>query len=653
VPDDHKWPGEPSWPTTDSGQIEIGVPESPAERTDLLPRITDLPTATELPTESTSAGLPRTDESWPTPHADPSDALTEQFQPVVVESDEEPKKRGWRKPAIIAGSVFGALGLLYGIDIATTSGEVPRGVTVAGVEVGGMTAEAAEHALREQIEPRMAKPITVRAGSVEEQVDPMKSGLTLDWAATLAQAGDQPLNPITRISSLFSTREVGVVSGTDNAAVVAVVEQLRAKADKAPVEGAITFNGATPVLTEPVAGQKLEAEKSRAVLVAGWLDGKALELPVTTTPVKTTADGVHTAFEQIAKPAVAAPVLVKGEGKDATIPPAVIASSLTFEPADGGGLTPKLDPAKIVEAVKPQLAPTEKLGKDAQVIFEGGAPKVDPSVDGMGVKYDTAFVNLLDIVKKPDGREVKVEYTKTPAKVTTEQATQLGIKEVIGEFTTKGFAADSGVNIRVTAGEVNGAIVKPGDTFSLNGHTGPRTAAEGYVEAGVIKDGAPGREVGGGISQFATTLYNAAYFAALKDGGHKEHSYYISRYPAAREATVFQDHAGNSVIDLRFTNDSTTGVAIQTIWTPSSITVKIWGTKKYVVESVTGGRTAETPPFEKVGPAQNCKGSNGAPGFTTSDTRIIRDAATGAEVRRGTRTVKYNPQPKIICPPPA
>jgi vancomycin resistance protein YoaR len=235
--------------------------------------------------------------------------------------------------------------------------------------------------------------------------------------------------------------------------------------------------------------------------------------------------------------------------------------------------------------------------------------------------------------------------------VTTEQAKGLGIKEVIGEFTTRGFAADSGVNIRVVAGEVNGAIVKPGETFSLNGHTGPRTEAQGYVGAGVIKDGAPGRAVGGGISQFATTLYNASYFAGMKDAGHQEHSYYISRYPAAREATVFQNPDGSSVIDLKFTNDAETGVAIQTVWTPSSITVRLWGTKRYIIESVTGPRTNPTAPFEKEGPKENCKASNGAGGFTITDTRVVKNLS-GSVVRRDTRTVRYNPQPKIICPAP-
>ncbi|GAA4427912.1 VanW family protein [Actinokineospora soli] len=600
---DPRWPGQHQWPV------------SHAEQTDLLPAV----------------------------GADPA---TQRIAPVG-----EPKQRNLRKPALIAGAVVGALAVLYGIDLLVSSGSVPRGVTVAGVDVGGMSTDEAEAALRRQIEPRLTQPVPLRAGAVDQQLDPAAAGLTLDWAATIEQAGDQPLNPITRITSFFSTREVGVVTATDDAKLDAAVEKLAADTAKDPVEGAITFKGVEPVAVDPIPGQALDVPAARAAIVDGWARGEELELPVSSTPVKTTAEGVKAALEQVAKPAVSGPVVVKGQGKDATIEPKVIAAALKFSPAEGGGLTPKLDTKKITEAVKPQLAETEKEGKDAEVVFEGGKPSVTESVDGLGVKYDTAWAKLLDVLKKTEGREIKVEYTKTPAKVTTEQAKGLGITEVIGEFTTQGFAADSGVNIRLAASEVNGAIVKPGETFSLNGHTGPRTEAEGYIGAGVIKDGAPGRAVGGGISQFATTLYNASYFAGLKDAGHQEHSYYISRYPAAREATVFQNPDGSSVIDLRFTNDSDTGVAIQTVWTPSSITVKIWGTKRYIVESVTGPRTNETPPFEKQGPKENCKPSNGAGGFTVTDTRIIKDLS-GNEIRRDTRTVRYNPQPKIICPPP-
>ncbi|WP_156754600.1 VanW family protein [Actinokineospora pegani] len=620
MPDELNRQGGPRWP------------ESHAEQTDLLPAV------------------PAPGQRW--------DANTERIAqpgaeaPQSGEPDDAPKRK--RKPLIIAGAVFGGLVLLWGADLALSTGNVPRGVSVAGVSVGGLSHQEAERVLRQQIEPRLSQPVSVRAGVVEQELEPSATGLTLDWNKTLQQAGDQPLNPFTRVASLFTTTDVGVVTGTDERELNVAMEKLRVEVARDPAEGGITFDGATPVLAKPVPGQQLTADAAREKLVAEWANGETVELPVDSTPVKTTEEGVRKAFDEVATPAVSGPVVVKGEGKDAEITPEVIASALFFEIGEGGELIPKVDNGKVVEAVKPQLASTEKEGKDAEVVFQGGRPTVTPSVEGVGVKYDTAFDTLLDVLKKTDGREIKVEYTKKPAAVTTEEANGYGIKEVIGEFSTKGFASDSGTNIRVVAEKVNGAIVKPGDTFSLNGYTGPRTTAQGYVEAGVIKDGAPGREVGGGISQFATTLYNASYFAGLKDAGHREHSYYISRYPAAREATVFQNPDGSSVIDLKFTNDAKTGIAIETVWTSNSITVKIWGTKRYNVESIPGGRTAETQPQEKQGPTTGkCSPSNGAPGFTTTDTRVLRDVNTNAEVSRSTRTVKYNPQPKIVCPPAA
>jgi vancomycin resistance protein YoaR len=606
------------------------------------------------------------EHQWPESHAEQTDVLT----PITRTPGDEPtvkiqapgqpgteqgaKGKRLRKAGIIAGAVFGALVVLYGVDLLMSSGEVPRGVTVAGVDVGGQSHEDAERALREAIEPRLDAPVKLRGGDVDAEVKAADAGLTIDWAATLDHTGEQPLNPITRLMSLFgSSEEKGVVTTTDDKKLDAAVEALRPKIDREPAEGTVKFEGVNPVAVDPKPGQKLDAAGARQALVDQWASGEPVALPVSITKVKTTAAGVKKAVDEIAKPAVAAPVIVHGEGKDATIEPAMIAGSLVFKPADsGGGLTASIDQTKLAAAVGPQLASTEVEGKDAQIVFSSGAPTVEPSVDGKGIDWAKTLTPIMDVLKKSDGRELKAEYAPKPAKVTTDAANKLGIKEVIGEFTTRGFASDSGVNIRTVAEEVDGAIVKPGETFSLNGYTGPRTKAQGYVEAGVIKEGAPGREVGGGISQFATTLYNASYFAAMKDAGHKEHSYYISRYPAAREATVFQNHDGSSVIDLKFTNDSDTGVAIQTIWTPSSITVKLWGTKKYEVESITGGRSNETPPQEKPGPAENCKASNGAPGFTTSDTRIIREVGTGREVSRQTRTVRYNPQPKIVCPPP-
>lgn len=622
-------------------------PESHSEQTDVLPTVPAHPNA--------DAAAYRNDA---TQYLGTQDAPTQQMTPAGNGQAGKPGQAGQdgkrrlairRKPALIAAAVFGVLVLLYGIDLLVTNGDVPRGVTVAGVDVGGLSHAKAENRLRDELEPRLAKPVAFTAGDVQDEFDPTQAGLRLDWDKTLEQAGDQPLNPFTRIASFFTTREVGVVTDVERNQLDNAMAALSKKVDRKPVEGNIVFKDAQPVPVEPKQGQKLDVEGARNAIIADWASGQALTLPVAATPVHVTSEAVQQMLEQVAKPAVSAPVIVHGEGADGTLEPAEIAAGLSFA-VENGKLVPKIDQKKIVEGVGPELESTEQEGKDAQIVFSGGKPTVEPSQDGNKIVWDKTLEPLVDVLKKTDGRELTAHYEKKPAELTTEDAEKLGIKEVIGEFTTGGFAPDSGVNIRTVAAKVNGAIVKPGETFSLNGYTGPRGTAQGYVDAGIIENGKPGKAVGGGISQFATTLYNAAYFAGMKDAGHKEHSYYISRYPEGREATVFQNPDGSSVIDLKFTNDSPTGVAIQTVWTPSNITVRLWGTKRYDVESVTGDRTNFVDPKPIEGPKDgDCHPSNGAPGFTVTDTRILRDAATGQEVRRESRTVKYNPQPKIVC----
>jgi vancomycin resistance protein YoaR len=567
----------------------------------------------------------------------------DQEQRADGEADRGP---GRRRVLLVAG-VLAAVGALYGLDLALSAGDVPGGVVVAGVEVGGLSRADAEQVLRAVVAPRLGRPATVRAADTETTVDPV--AISVDWPATLDGAGRQPLNPITRFASLWTERRVEVIARGDEPAIRTRLEAVRERVDRAPAEGTIRYEGTTPVAVQPAAGRRLDVDSAIKVVVAEWVTGQPIQLPVADLPVQATVDGVRAALEQFARPAVSGPVTVRGEGREASLGPAAIAGALTFVPVDGGGLAPRLERQKLRDALGPDLAATERPGTDARITFDGATVAVQPSVDGRRVDWDVLASQLPDVLARTGTRVLNAPYRDEPAAVSAENLNQLGIKEVIGEFTTRGFARDSGVNIRVVAEKVHGAIVKPGETFSLNGFTGPRGPAQGYVEAGVIEDGVPARAIGGGISQFATTLYNAAYFAAMTDVEHKEHSFYISRYPPAREATVFQNPNGSSVLDLKFRNDSPTAVAIQTVWTPESITIRLWGTKHHTVESITGPRTGFTsPPTRAPAPGERCVPARGSSGFTTSDTRVVRDLA-GGEVSRTTRTVVYNPQPRIVC----
>lgn len=565
---------------------------------------------------------------------------------------QEPSRR--RKPWLIPAAAAGALALIYLGDLALSSGKMPRGTEVGGIEVGGMSTTAAEQTLRSRLEPEKGKYIPIEAGSVRTKLTPEAAGLHIDWSTTLADADDQPLNPFTRMSSLFgSRRQIDVVTQADNEALSDALDGINSLVRKEPADGTIRFDGLTPKAVSAVPGTNLDNAGATTAILRDWTSGNTVQLPILEVePAGQVTDAaITTAITDLAKPAVSDDVKVVGEGKEATITPRTIAGALSFAPDGRGGLKPVVDVPAITDAVKPQLASTEQPAKDASVTLVGATPQVTPSSNGRGVDYEKTFAGLAEVLARTDDRTVTAIYGDQPAKLTTDKVEKLGIKGVISKFSTGGFAADSGLNIKRAAETINGRILQPGETFSLNNATGLREAPQGYVAAGIIEDGHPARGVGGGVSQLATTLYNAAYFAGMTDVGHREHSYYISRYPPAREATVFE-----GAIDLQFRNDLPTGVLIQTVWTPSNITVQFWGTKKFEVTSAPGPKTNPVPQQTLTIPAgEKCSPSPGGPGFTTTDTRTMKDVTTGQSTSK-TRTVRYKPSPKVVCagaePPP-
>jgi len=324
-----------------------------------------------------------------------------------------------------------------------------------------------------------------------------------------------------------------------------------------------------------------------------------------------------------------------------------IAASLRFTPDGEGHLDARIDPEALQTTMAEAFAPFTTPPQDARFEIVAGAMTVVPSVDGTATDLAELSESILAVLGQPAPRQVEAPLADAPAALTTEAANALGITEVVSSFTTNYTSSSSGENIRVVAADVNGAVVAPGQTFSLNGHTGPRTEADGYVPAGVIISGEFQQAIGGGVSQFATTTFNAVFFAGLEDVYHKPHSYYISRYPAGREATVFYD-----TIDLVFRNDQPTGIYIQTIWSPGSITVTFWGTKQVDVESVSSERRNFRSPQTQEKPDDgSCSPSGGSTGFDITVTRVFMQLGTGTVQRTEDFVTRYNAEPRIVCVP--
>ena len=205
-----------------------------------------------------------------------------------------------------------------------------------------------------------------------------------------------------------------------------------------------------------------------------------------------------------------------------------------------------------------------------------GTVAIGPSAVGSGCCGPEAghLVALALLGPRPDG-PVRLPLTAQPPHITEEVARSLGIKEQIGTFTTKYIPGQPRVtNIHRIADLTRGQVILPSDTFSVNDFIGPRTTEGGFVVDHVIEDGVFSEAVGGGISQFATTMFNAAWFSGLDFGEYQSHSIYISRYPYGRDATLNFTHP-----DLQIKNTTPYGVLIWPTYTANSLTVTMYSTK--------------------------------------------------------------------------
>jgi vancomycin resistance protein YoaR len=562
----------------------------------------------------------------------------------------------WRRRTVLVPAAAAvALAAIYGVDLLAAGDDVPRHTVVAGVDIGGLSPAAAADRLTDRLGPRVAADHTLVADDVQGVLHPPAAGIALDAPGTVDLAAHQPLNPWTRLVTLVRDREVDPVLTSDETAMAAQLEQFAGTVDRAAVDATIALDGTSASVVPPVDGRTLDRDGAAAAITDALSGGgdptTPIELPVDVARVRVAADAAQRVLDATVTPALSAPVSVAGAdgGDSVEVPVTAIAAALTFTPQDDGTLAVALDPDALQDSMGEEFATFGTPAEDARFDVSGGAVRVIPSVDGEGINPAELAGQLLAVLDDPAPRSVTATLGPVPADFTTEQAQALGITEKVSSFSTNFTSNASGTNIRVVAEEVDGALVRPGETFSLNGYTGPRGTAQGYVPAAVISGGELSQAVGGGISQFATTMFNAVFFAGLEDVHHKPHSFYISRYPAGREATVYE-----GLIDLQWRNDTDTGIYVQTEWVPGTVTVTFWGTKHYDIESISGERrNIRQPAVQDKVDDGNCTPQSGSLGFDITVTRVFKDSDTGAELRRENFNTHYAAEAVIHCIPPA
>jgi len=457
------------------------------------------------------------------------------------------------------------------------SGDVMPNVEVGGIEVGGESEREAFAEVSARAVELETAPILATAGEHELAADPSLLALDVDERASVraARRAGRSGNPLEQTAGAVLRRlrpdRVDLRVSYNEAALEGVLDGWQRQVLDGSVEGDLRFDGTEVVEILPAAGVGIVRDEARAILADELRSPERNPVTLPVGPVDPKIDA-----EEVARAAAQARAVLRGDyelatlGATITITPEQIVSALGTE-ARGRRLELTLDPDKLRAAIGEGLATLETAPVDATFeVTSTNTVQVVPSVNGRQVD----MAEVAELILEGE-RTIIAPLEEVVPERDTKWAESLGIKEQVSTFTTNHPSGQARVtNIHRAADLINNIVVEPGETFSLNDAVGPRTLERGFVVAPVFY-GEFTEDVGGGVSQLATTFFNAVFFGGYEDVYHKPHTIYITRYPMGREATV-----NYGTVDLKFRNDSNTGILIRTFYTSSSITVTFYGDKE-------------------------------------------------------------------------
>ena len=187
------------------------------------------------------------------------------------------------------------------------------------------------------------------------------------------------------------------------------------------------------------------------------------------------------------------------------------------------------------------------------------------------------FAISMDEAKKilsEDKEEYIIPLKLTKPKVTTEAFLTRAFPDVLANYTS--FAPSCGalraVNLAVGSSYINGTIVNPGEVFSFNRAVGPISVARGFKQGGAFSASGIRYEIGGGICQVVSTVYNAALLSGMEIVERHQHMYQVDYVPAGRDATMYQPS-----LDFKFKNVYSRPIKIVASGNGGRVNVKILG----------------------------------------------------------------------------
>jgi hypothetical protein len=497
-----------------------------------------------------------------------------------------------RRLAVTAAIVVAAAGAATAVVEASGMAErIPAGVRVDGVPVGGLS--PTEAAQRVEAYARQAAVRRIVVQGPERTVT--TSGTELRARARVSEALDAAragrVGPIRHWFGRGESRKLVLRYDMPPASVETLAQRLGVAA---PVDAAVTVDAADVHVREAQAGRIVNARA--LALRLSTLPRRVIVPTLASAPRITTSEAVTAASRARRLTDHPRELLIGSDSH--TLAPRDLRSLLLITRAEDG-FRIEFDADRLRRLLPPASEP-----RDAALAIEGERVRIVPARPGLTVDPEATSVALADSSQ----RTVQAAVAVVPPRVTTSELAVLGIREQISTFTTFYPPGQPRViNIKRASSVIDGTILRPGATFSMNQVLGERTVEKGYVAAPQIVGSSFADSVGGGISQVATMLYNGAFFAGLELIEHQPHSLYIERYPLGREATI--SWGGPELI---FRNDWPAAVLIKLEAGMDSITVRFFSSKLE--------RRVETETHTPFG--------HGGGGFTVDYTRHVYKGST-------------------------
>lgn len=580
-----------------------------------------------------------------------------------------------RAVAVTVGAVV-VLALLLAVLWTLQRGQVLPNTSVAGVEIGGLDEQEARDRLSGLVSEREDEPLRMTFEEEVHELSPHEVDFGVDLDATVEVAlargrGGLPADAWVRLRAYWHGRDLAVVDGWDDEALDDWVATTSGAIDREETLGTVEVDPQTLEVdsSPPRGAAEVRRDQLRSRIEDGLRDTgpREFDIPAETTEQPVADAVVEGAVERVRR-AVEEPLVLRVDDRSLTVERNDLARLVRVRPNEAGDDLQLVVEEEAVEAVlSDEAATTFDLDPRSARYTRGRTPPVqfdaqedatfrpvsatvglEPGADGRRFVSSLAASQLTELLRE-GAREAQLRMETVEPDLPTDRAEQLRPDHLLGTFTTYHQAGQTRVtNIQRLADVIDGATVLPGEQFSINEISGERSCDKGYAPAGTIVRGELVDTCGGGTSQFGTTTFNAAFFSGVQLDQWRAHSWYISRYPMGREATLSYPQ-----LDVKFTNDTDGAILVKTDHTSTSITVSLYG--RPIAEAVTATHgeptnersySTETRTTSELPRGQQRVVQSGADGFSVRVTRTV--TRTDGTVDEQTIDTVYQPQTRIV-----